>query len=62
MLFRQTNAVWVAFILGAAVVRWTADNFDGGRREAGDRVKFVRLPVERQVLHVLRYAWQVRGR
>jgi hypothetical protein len=51
VLFRQTNAVWLAFILGASVVRWASK---------GDGARFARLPAEQQLLHVTRMAWLVR--
>ena len=50
ILFRQTNAVWVAFILGAA----------GLRMVAPEAPKLAQLPAERQLLLVLRGAWLVR--
>jgi hypothetical protein len=49
VLFRQTNAVWVAFVLAASVVRWAGK----------DHKRFGRLSVEQQLLHVLRMSWQV---
>ena len=49
ILFRQTNAVWVAFVLGAAVLRMVAPDAPG----------LAQAPVERQLLQVLRSAWLV---
>jgi hypothetical protein len=49
--FRQTNAVWVAFILGVAIVSRALERNPQARR----------LPAERQLLHVLRSSWQVRA-
>lgn len=48
--FRQTNAVWVAFVLGMAIVNRALEKDPQARR----------LPAERQLLHVLRSSWQVR--
>ncbi len=50
ILFRQTNAVWVAFVLGAAVMRTVAP----------DAPKLARAPAEQQLLQVLRGVWLVR--
>ena len=49
VLFRQTNAVWVAFILGSEVLRASAP----------DAPKLAALPAEQQLLRVLRAAWLV---
>ncbi len=48
--FRQTNAVWVAFILGMAILNKVV--------EADPRAK--RLPAEKQLIHVLRTSWKVK--
>ena len=50
--FRQTNAVWVAFILGVAVLRRALERDLQARR----------LPAEKQLLHVLRASWRVSSR
>lgn len=47
--FRQTNAVWVAFILGTAVLNRALERDMQARR----------LPAEKQLLHVLRASWRV---
>ena len=47
--FRQTNAVWVAFILGVAVLNRALERDMQARR----------LPAEKQLLHVLRASWRV---
>ena len=47
--FRQTNAVWVAFILGIAVLNRALERDMQARR----------LPAEKQLLHVLRASWRV---
>lgn len=47
--FRQTNAMWVAFILGVAILNKTMEKDLQARR----------LPTERQLLHVLRASWTV---
>ena len=47
--FRQTNAVWVAFILGIAILN----------RALERNVQARRLPAEEQLLHVLRASWRV---
>ena len=52
VLFRQTNAVWVAFVLGSEVLRAVAP----------DAPSLAALPVEKQLLHVLRSAWLVSAR
>lgn len=59
--FRQTNAVWVAFILGAAVVRWAAGGGDAmaGAEKKDAILKFERALPGRQLLHVMRMAWLV---
>ena len=49
VLFRQTNTVWVAFILGAEVLRAAAP----------DAPRLAAAPVEQQLLRVLRAAWLV---
>ncbi|CAL8472321.1 g11864 [Coccomyxa elongata] len=57
--FRQTNAVWVVFILGAAVVRWAAGGGDAmtGAEKKLAGLKFERAMPGRQLLHVMRMAW-----
>ena len=47
---RQTNAVWVTFILGVALLNKAL--------ETDPRAK--RLPAEKQLLHVLRTCWKVK--
>ena len=47
--FRQTNAVWMAFILGMAILNKVI--------ETDPRAK--RLPAEKQLMHVLRTSWKV---
>ena len=47
--FRQTSAVWVAFILGIAVLNRALERDLQARR----------LPAEKQLLHVLRASWRV---
>ncbi len=47
--FRQTNAVWVAFVLGMALVN----------RALEGNLQAKRLPAEKQLLYVLRSSWQV---
>ena len=49
--FRQTNVVWVAFVLGMAIVNRALEKDPQARW----------LPAERQLLHVLRSSWQVRA-
>jgi len=47
--FRQTNAVWVAFILGMAVLN----------RALERDLQAKQLPAEKQLMHVLRTCWKV---
>ena len=48
--FRQTNAVWVAFILGMAILNKVLETDPPAKR----------LPAEKQLMHVLRTCWKVR--
>ena len=59
--FRQTNAVWVAFILGAAVVRWAAGGGDEmeGAEKKNAALTFERAMPGRQFYHVMHMAWLV---
>ena len=47
--FRQTNAVWVAYILGMAILNRSVERDPSAKR----------LPAEKQLLHVLRTCWKV---
>lgn len=59
VLFRQTNAVWVAFVLGAAVVRWAAAGAGDERQGAENRLRFEGATPGRQMMHVMRMVLRV---
>ncbi len=59
VMFRQTNAVWVAFILGAAVVRWAAAGGGDKSEGAAEKLRFERAAPGRQMMHVMRMSWLV---